>query len=249
PQWNLCNAPGIDEPRVAKSKVEAVGKFLASTDQVLVCTHATFRFAVEELGVEAFDDRLLAIDEFHHVSANPDNVLGSQLGEFLERDKVHVIAMTGSYFRGDSEAVLSAADESKFETVTYTYYEQLNGYRWLKSLDIGYFFYTGRYVDAIRKVLDPTLKTIVHIPNVNSRESLKDKEREVNEIMGTLGEWQGVDPDTGFHLIKMSNGRVLKVADLVDDTDPAQRSFVLSALKDPAQKDNRDHVDIIIALG
>src|SRR5699024_6970964 len=146
PQWNLCNAPGIDEPRVAKSKVAAVGKFLASTDQVLVCTHATFRFAVEELGVEAFDDRLLAIDEFHHVSASRDKVLGSQVGEFLERDKVHVIAMTGSYFRGDSEAVLSAADESKFETVTYTYYEQLNGDRWLKSLDIGYFFYTGRYV-------------------------------------------------------------------------------------------------------
>jgi hypothetical protein len=38
-------------------------------------------------------------------------------------------------------------------------------------------------VDAVTKVLDPALKTIVHIPNVNSRESLKDKEREVNEIM------------------------------------------------------------------
>src|SRR5262245_50672702 len=72
PQWNLCNAPGIDEPKVAKSKVKAVGEFLASDDKVLVCTHATFRFAVDELGVEAFDDRLLAIDEFHHVSANPD---------------------------------------------------------------------------------------------------------------------------------------------------------------------------------
>jgi len=32
------------------------------------------------------------IDEFHHVSANPDNVLGNQLAEFLERDKVHVKA-------------------------------------------------------------------------------------------------------------------------------------------------------------
>jgi hypothetical protein len=52
--------------------------------------------------------------------------------------------MTGSYFRGDSEAVLAPSEETKFETVTYTYYEQLNGYRWLKSLDIGYFFYTGR---------------------------------------------------------------------------------------------------------
>lgn len=253
PQWNLCNAPGIDEPRVAKSKVEAVRMFLGSADRVLVCTHATFRFAVEELGIEAFDNRLIAIDEFHHVSSNPDNKLGSQLGAFIVRDKAHVVAMTGSYFRGDSEAVLGPSDEAKFETVTYTYYEQLNGYRWLKSLDIGYFFYTGRYVDAVAKVLDPALKTIVHIPNVNARESLKDKEREVNDIMNALGEskdsWKGVDPATGFHLIQAKDGRMLKVADLVDDSDPAKRSRVLAALKDPAQKNNRDHVDIIIALG
>jgi hypothetical protein len=249
PQWNLCNAPGIDEPRVAKSKVDAVRAFLNSGDKVLVCTHATFRFAVEELGIDAFDDRLIAIDEFHHVSANPDNKLGSQLSAFINRDKVHLVAMTGSYFRGDSEAVLAPSEENKFETVTYTYYEQLNGYRWLKSLDIGYFFYTGRYVDAVAKVLDPALKTIVHIPNVNARESLKDKEREVNEIMSSLGDWQGVDPATGFHLIKAKDGRTLKVADLVDDSDPARRSKVLGALKDPAQKNNRDNVDVIIALG
>ncbi|MDA8154174.1 MAG: DEAD/DEAH box helicase [Acidithiobacillus sp.] len=249
PQWNLCNAPGVDEPRAAKSKVDAVRKFLASTDQTLVCTHATFRFAVEELGIEAFDNRLIAVDEFHHVSSNPDNKLGGQLGAFIARDKVHLVAMTGSYFRGDSEAVLAPADEARFETITYTYYEQLNGYSWLKSLDIGYFFYTGRYVDAVAKVLDPALKTIVHIPNVNSRESLQDKEREVNEIMQALGEWKGIDPATGFHQIQTTNGRTLKVADLVDDSDPARRSRVLAALKDPAQKDNRDHVDVIIALG
>lgn len=249
PQWNLCDAPGVDEPRVAKSKVEAARKFLASDDKVLVCTHATFRFAVEELGVAAFDGRLIAVDEFHHVSSNPDNKLGSQLGEFIARDKVHLVAMTGSYFRGDSEAVLSPADEARFETVTYTYYEQLNGYHWLKSLDIGYFFYTGPYVDAVTKVLDPALKTIVHIPHPAARESLKDKEREVNEIMYALGEWQKVDPETGFHLIKARDGRVLKVADLVDDSDLSQRSRVLAALKAPTQKDNRDHVDIIIALG
>ena len=249
PQWNLCNAPGIDEPRVAKSKVDAVRAFLNSSDKVLVCTHASFRFAVEELGIDAFDNRLIAIDEFHHVSANPDNKLGSQLSAFIARDKVHLVAMTGSYFRGDSEAVLAPSEENKFETVTYTYYEQLNGYRWLKSLDIGYFFYTGRYVDAVAKVLDPALKTIVHIPNVNARESLKDKEREVNEIMSSLGDWQGVDAATGFHLIKANDGRILKVADLVDDSDPGKRSKVLGALKDPTQKNNRDNVDVIIALG
>ena len=249
PQWNLCNAPGIDDPRVAKSKVKAVGEFLAGSDTVLVCTHATFRFAVDELGVEAFDDRLIAVDEFHHVSSNPDNRLGSQLGQFIARDKVHIVAMTGSYFRGDAEAVLAPRDENRFETVTYTYYEQLNGYDFLKSLDIGYFFYTDRYVDAIEKVLDPALKTIVHIPNVNARESLQDKIKEVEEIMHTLGEWKGVDPATGFHLIEQPSGRMLKVADLVDDRDANKRTRVLSALKDPAHRNDRDHVDIILALG
>ncbi|HET7663911.1 MAG TPA: DEAD/DEAH box helicase family protein, partial [Rhodanobacteraceae bacterium] len=126
PEWNLCNAPGADEPRVAKSKVDTVAAFLAGDDRVLVCTHATFRFAVDALGVDAFDGRLIAIDEFHHVSANPDNKLGSQLAEFMERDRCHIVAMTGSYFRGDAEAVLSPEDEARFETVTYTYYEQLN---------------------------------------------------------------------------------------------------------------------------
>lgn len=248
PQWNLCNAPGADDVRVAQSKVKAVGEFLASDDRVLVCTHATFRFAVQELGIAAFDNRLIAVDEFHHVSSNKDsNILGSQLTDLIARDKVHLVAMTGSYFRGDAEAVLAPDDEARFDTVTYTYYEQLNGYEYLKSLDIGYFFYTGRYIDAIMKVLDPSLKTIVHIPNVNSRESLKDKHKEVEEIMASLGHWEGTDSSTGFHRIKLPDGRVVKVADLVDDGD--QRSIVLSALKDPAQKNNRDHVDIIIALG
>ena len=248
PRWNLCNSPVADE-----GKVKSVGAFLASSDQFLVCTHATFRFAVDQYGVEAFDDRLIAIDEFHHVSANPDNKLGKHLGAFMARDKVHMVAMTGSYFRGDAEAVLSPEDEAKFQPVTYTYYEQLNGYQHLKTLDIGYFFYSGPYADDILKVLDPNEKTILHIPNVNARESTKDKHREVEHIMNELGggaqdAWQGVDPDTGFQLIKTPDGRILRIADLVDD-DPTKRDKVSAALKDPRQKNNRDHVDIIIALG
>ena len=249
PQWNLCNAPGDDEVKADKSKVRAVGRFLESEDKVLVCTHATFRFAVDEYGIAAFNDRLIAIDEFHHVSSNPDNVLGNQLTQLISAGSAHVVAMTGSYFRGDAAAVLAPQDENLFETVTYTYYEQLNGYTYLKSLEIGYFFYTGRYLDAITKVLDPSVKTIVHIPNVNSRESLQDKYREVEEILEALGTWKGADPTTGFHLVERTDGTVLKVADLVDDSDATKRAKVLNALKDPAQKNKRDHVDIIIALG
>ncbi|MBK6673694.1 MAG: DEAD/DEAH box helicase [Proteobacteria bacterium] len=244
PKWNLCDAPGTDNG----GKVNSLGAFLDSADKILVCTHATFRFAVEKFGVEKFDERLIAVDEFHHVSVDDDNILGRYLGQLIARDKTHIVAMTGSYFRGDAEAVLSPHDELKFDTVTYTYYEQLNGYEHLKYLDIGYYFYSGSYVEDILQVLNPSEKTIIHIPNVNSRESTKDKIREVEHIIGALGDWQGIDPATGFQLVKTLEGRVLRIADLVDD-DPNKRDRVSAALKDPAQKANRDHVDIIIALG
>ena len=248
PQWNLCNTPGADDPKVAKSKVKAVGEFLASEEKVLVCTHATFRFAFDELGPEAFDNRLIAIDEFHHVSADAGNRLGAQLAQLIGRNKAHIVAMTGSYFRGDAIPVLAPEDEDRFEPVTYTYYQQLNGYEYLKTLDIGYSFYTGPYTEKISALLDPTVKTIVHIPSVNSRESLKDKHREAEDIMNHLGDWQGVDPETGFHLIRAAGGKIIKVADLVDD-DPAKRDRVVSALKSPKSREDRDFIDIIIALG
>ena len=255
PRWNLCAMPGADDDKAAKGKVKAVGEFLASEDSTLVCTHATFRYAVEALGAGAFDGRLIAIDEFHHVAVTESNVLGTQLKELLNRGQVHVVAMTGSYFRGDAAAVLSPEDEARFATVTYTYYEQLNGYQYLKSLDIGYWFYSDSgpegYLPAIKEVLDPRLKTIVHIPNVNAAAATPlGKLEEVNSIMGALGSWIGRDELTDFHLIRQRDtGRILKVADLVDDSDFNRRSKVLAALRDPAHRNDRDHVDVIIALG
>lgn len=243
PKWNLCNGPGEDG-----SKVNSVKSFLESEDKVLVCTHSTIRFALERFGIEIFDDRLVAIDEFHHVSADEGNVLGSQLKQLVARDKVHIVAMTGSYFRGDANPVLMPEDEAKFDTVTYTYYEQLNGYEYLKTLNIGYYFYSGAYSDEILSVLDPNEKTIIHIPNVNSRESMGDKIKEVEHIIEELGEWLGIDPLTGFHLIRTLEGKTLRIADLVDD-DATKRNKVSAALKLPEAKKNRDHVDIIIALG
>lgn len=244
PKWNLCNSPGEDG-----SKVNSVKSFLESDDKVLVCTHATFRFAIERLGVEAFDERLLAIDEFHHVSADEDNVLGSQLKQLISRNKVHIVAMTGSYFRGDANPVLMPDDEAKFDTITYTYYEQLNGYKYLKTLIVGYYFYSASYTDEILNVLNPNEKTIIHIPNVNSRESTGyGKLRDADHIIDELGDWQGIDPITGFDLVKTSDGRVIKIANLVDD-DSSKRPQVQMALRMPEIKTDRDHVDIIIALG
>ena len=245
PKWNLCNALGED----GGGKVNAVKAFLESDDRILVCTHATFRFAVINFGVAVFDGCLIAVDEFHHVSSDSGSILGEHLANLIARDKAHIVAMTGSYFRGDAVAILSPEDEAKFETVTYTYYEQLNGYEYLKNLNIGYYFYSGSYVDEILNVLNLDEKTIIHIPNVNSRESTKDKIKEVNHIIEQLGQWQGgVDAATGFHLVKCADGRILRIADLVDD-DVNKREKVINSLKNPEHKNNRDHVDMIIALG
>ena len=37
----------------------------------------------------------------------------------------HIVAMTGSYFRGDGIPVLRPEDEAKFYSITYNYYQQL----------------------------------------------------------------------------------------------------------------------------
>ena len=243
PKWNLCNFPGEDG-----GKVMSVKAFLDSDAKILICTHATFRFAMDQFDIELFDDCLIAIDEFHHVSANPASKLGNHLESLMERDKVHVVAMTGSYFRGDAEPVLTPENEANFDTVTYTYYEQLNGYEYLKKLDIGYYFYSGQYAEDIQSVLDTKEKTIIHIPNVNQRESTGDKFKEVEDIFHMLGQYKDFDTETGFDLIETTDGRIIKIADLVDP-DPKKRDKVSASLKRPEAKHNRDHVDMIIALG
>lgn len=244
PQNNLCTPGG------AAGKVNRFTAFLEGTDGVLVCTHATLRYAFEKLAPQDFNGTLLAIDEFHHVSADLDSSrLGTLLHSIMAGSDAHIVAMTGSYFRGDTVPVLAPEDEAKFTPVTFNYYDQLNGYRYLKTLGIGHHFYQGRYTDAIHEVLDLDKKTILHIPSVGSGESTKDKYEEVGFILDTIGEHVEVEEDTGIIVLRRKdNGELLRVADLVEDTDPKKRSATLHYLTSLASKD-RDAVDIIIALG
>jgi hypothetical protein len=240
-------------------KVRAVQEFMRSEDRILVCTHATFRFAFEaiseEHGTAAFDDCLIALDEFHHVSAGDDNRLGDILRRLLTRGHAHVMAMTGSYFRGDSVPVLRPEDEALFRSITYSYYEQLDGYRFLKSLGISYSFYRDTYISAIPDVLDPALKTIIHIPHRGGAEAYDVKQAEVGAILNVLGEVIGKEESTGFDLVRQPDGRILKVADLVDDgpeRDRVKASLTREILGPDGKRDDvadRAKVDIIIALG
>jgi hypothetical protein len=237
-RYNLCTAGGD------KSKVSAFLNFMNSDAKILICTHATLRFAFEQIEEEKFNDCLLAIDEFHHVSADKENSrLGNLLHQIMTKSNCHVIAMTGSYFRGDGIPVLMPEDEAKFDKITFNYYEQLNGYTYLKSLGIGYHFYQGRYTSAIMEILDTNKKTIIHIPNVNSGESTKDKYNEVDSILDMIGEVQSQDENGIIYLKREDDGKILKIANLVQEYD---REKIVSYLRNI--KDEND-IDIIIALG
>ncbi len=239
PENNLCIDGGED------GKVNAFRRFMSGDDSIMVCTHATLRFAFEKLAITDFNNCVVAIDEFHHVSADEDSRLGGLIDDLMKHSTAHIIAMTGSYFRGDTVPILLPEDEALFTKVTYTYYEQLNGYQYLKSLGIGYHFYQGRYIDALPSVLDASKKTIIHIPNVNSGESTKDKHGEVDAILDVLGTVVKRDPITGIYHIDGKDGRQLKVANLVDD-NPTERPKVQAYLRNLKTADD---IDIIIALG
>lgn len=248
PKYNLCT-PGEE-----KSKVSAFLEFLENDEKILICTHATLRFAFDGLDEKKLNNTLVAIDEFHHVSADGDNRLGEVLRNIMAKSDAHIVAMTGSYFRGDSIPVLMPEDEAKFTKITYNYYQQLNGYDYLKSLGIGYHFYSGRYfkkqpdkeMSALAEVLDEDKKTIVHIPSVNSAESSKEKYEEVGHVIDVLGDLEYQDEKTGVLYVKSKKtGKILKVADLVND-NPKSRDKISSYLRSVKSADD---IDIIIALG
>ena len=233
-----------------KNEQDKKGRFIEffrqKSAKILVCAHATLRNGMKELEDEAFNDTLLAIDEFHHTSADANSNLGDVVRRVMNNSTGHIVAMTGSYFRGDGIPVLRAEDEARFFPVTYNYYQQLNGYKYLKNLVLGYHFYHGSYLDRISEVLDTKKKTIIHIPSVNARSSTGlGKYTETDEIIKVIGTIESKDYNTGIYHVRTSDGRLLKVADLVED-DQKERNMVQGYLQNIK---NRDDVDIIIALG
>jgi superfamily II DNA or RNA helicase len=238
PQFDLCS-PGGEQRKTVAFKT-----FMESNESIILCTHATLRFAFDLIGADAFNNCLIAIDEFHHVSSDVESKLGELLRNIMNDTNANILAMTGSYFRGDSVAVLSPRDELKFTKVTYNYYEQLNGYQYLKSLGIGFHFYHGKYLDSIAEILDVKKKTIIHIPSVNASESTKEKIMEVDAIIDHIGVYDYTD-EHGIIYVKGKAGEQIKIADLVNDNSE-QRDKIIGYLRNIK---NVEDIDIIIALG
>ncbi len=240
-KYNLCNRVN-DESETKKNLFK---EFLNNEEQIIICTHSALRNVFEEIETTLLNNTLIAIDEFHHISADTNSRLGELLRATMANTNAHIVAMTGSYFRGDSVPILLPTDEDKFEKVTYNYYDQLNGYTYLKSLGIGYNFYQGKYTSAIGLLLDTNKKTILHIPNVNSRANTGNKYDEVNQIIESIGEIVDDNSNTGVIIVKRkTDNKLIKIADLVED-DPKHRDKIQEYLR---QIKTADDMDLIIAL-
>ncbi len=241
--WNLCIAAGSENTK--KSKVREFLDHPSATK--LICTHATLLNALNGIEADKLNNVFFGIDEFHHGSADESNRLGTLIRRLLNETSAHILAMTGSYFRGDAVPVMRPEDEAKFQpTINYNYYQQLNGYRWLKSLGIGYSFFQGNYLTAIPDVLDTTKKTLIHIPHPNSKTgAFMNKHDQVAEIIKHIGEIIDKDYTHYLYKVKTKDGRILTIGDLVEDKDECRE-----ALQTYLQRmNNRDSLDILIALG
>lgn len=242
PYFDLCDVEN------EKDKVKRFKEFVLpdTKARTLVCTHATLRFALKELRDEQLSDLFFGIDEFHHTSADADNGLGELVRRLMNRTNAHILAMTGSYFRGDGTPVLRQEDQVRFTPVQFTYYDQLNGYRYLQSLGLGYHFYRGHYLSALHKVLDTRQKTLIHIPVTNSKAAgAYDKFEQVKQIIDLIGSRVDEDYNTSIITVKTKDGRLLKVADLVEP-EAEHRRRVQGYLQ---RMKRREDVDIIIAMG
>lgn len=243
PYYNLCNSLGTET-----SKRKVLSEFLLpdTTAQILVCTHATLRNAMKDIPNEQLNDVFLGIDEFHHTSGSATNNLGELVRRLLNETSAHILAMTGSYFRGDAVPVMRPEDEAKFQpSINYNYYQQLSGYKYLKSLGIGYQFFTGKYISAIPETLDTTKKTLIHIPSVNAKTAYAHKYDEVADIVRCIGEVVEIDYEHYIYHVQTLDGRILKVGDLVED-NKSRRDALQAYLQ---RMNSRDALDILIALG
>ena len=239
--FNLCNGSEAE-------KKKRFFEFIAPgcKNKILVCTHATLRNAVKELKDEQLNDCLFGIDEYHHSSADANNGLGELIRRLIANTNAHILAMTGSYFRGDKIPVMRPEDEAKFQpAVNYNYYQQLNGYKYLKSLGIGYHFFQGKYITAMPEILDTTKKTLIHIPSVQGRDTYAPKHDQVYDIIRLIGEVVEEDYEHFIKIVRTPDGRLLKVGDLVED-NPQQRRALQAYLH---RMKSADALDILIALG
>lgn len=85
PYYNLCDAKN------EKEKVKRFREFISNdTNRILVCTHATLRISMKQIGDEQLNDCFFGIDEYHHSSADAYNGLGELVRRLITLSLIHI---------------------------------------------------------------------------------------------------------------------------------------------------------------
>mgnify|MGYP000175807473 CR=1 FL=1 len=159
PYFNLCDTSN------EKDKADRFREFFTdSKAKILLCAHATLRNASSQLPDDTFNDCLLAIDEFHHTSADANSGLGGHRTPCNEPYK-------RTHYRHDrllfQRGWCACASLGRRSTVLPRNLQLLSATERLyisEESDSRLSFYHGVYLDHLSEVLDTRKKTIIHIP-------------------------------------------------------------------------------------
>ncbi len=262
PVHNLCHEQ-------SKGTVDYIVKWLAAPpgvffDRTLICTHATLVAAYKNLkennGLHLLRNLLLWIDEAHHVKNMikdelQDEVISNGLGDLtrflLSADgkNIQLGLTTASFFRGDRQSLLTEDMLTRFERFNLPYDEYLESMHYLKSFSFDFLISGQDYTPAIEVLAKcRKAKDIIYVPHPNAIASTGDKYKEVETIITKYHGLHGgerIDTNDGLTVLKREDGE-LRILNLVCESRRNEKKNFLSG---PLIKNERDALDVIIALG
>lgn len=229
-------------------------------DRTVICTHATLIHLHKKLKnlkkTELLNDVLVWIDEAHHVknieSENMgvfNNSLGALVSYIVNQENnnnnIQLGLTTASFFRGDRCSLLTQSMELKFERFNLPYDEYLKTMKYLKSFSVDFLLCGPQYHKAIELLIkERRAKDIIYIPHPVSGCSSGNKTQEVVQIIEGYG---SVEQDiTDPLIVAGSLQHSYKILNLVDENLRKEKK---KFLKNPILKNDRNALDVIIALG
>ena len=266
--WSIHN--NLCKEQAAKSTVKTMIKWLegnSSTylgDRVLLCTHAalvTVHKKLKEQGrLELLNNLLLWIDEAHHVKNNAiedfegaviSNGLGELVAYFLNGygKNMQLGLTTASFFRGDRGSLLTDEMELKFQRFNLPYDQYLQSMTHLKSFSFDFLITNYDYINAIHQLVQSRKgKDIIYIPHPVSRYSTGDKIKEADSIVDKYSNIHGgtiTHTAEGLIVLSQADNQFIML-DLVNENRRAQKK---NFLNNPILKNEREALDVILALG
>ena len=255
--WDVDEEYFLSENNSSYSNVELFHKFLKSTSNKLICSHATLIQFFDKHKEQLDENCHIYIDEAHHsqICGESDNLTHNRLGEFITycvelNAGVHLI--TATFMRGDALTILPEKTRKKFSTYTLPFDEYLKSRKSFNSFSFSFavskFSGNGGYINTIGDIVGDKTNTAIFIPHRSTDYAMEDKLEETCLIISQIIN----DKFTKEDLVEDENGicevysnrhnRTIKILDLVNDDAKrlAKKSYI--------REDAAGKTDFIIAL-